>query len=68
MKCRKNTKSRNLKFVKTNKGKLLILSKFAVRDREKSRFMKEQESVRLLYGLEIKTPLIKLLLSGKILF
>ena len=68
MKCRKNTKSRNLKFVKTNKGKLLILSKFAVRDREKSRFMKEQESIRLLYGLEIKTPLIKLLLSGKILF
>ena len=58
--------SRNLKFVKTNKGKLLILSKFAVRDREKSRFMKEQESIRLLYGLEIKTTLIKLPLSGKI--
>ena len=45
-----------------------MLSKFAVRDREKSRFMKEQESIRLLYGLEIKTPLIKLPLSGKILF
>ena len=58
--------SRNLKFVKTNKGKLLILSKFAVCDREKSRFMKEQESIRLLYGLELKTTLIKLPLSGKI--
>ena len=72
LKCRKNTESKNPKFVKTNKGKLMVLSKYAVCDSKKSRFIKEQqstqESSRLLSNLGIKTALSKLPVLGDILF
>ena len=44
LKCRKNTKSENAKFVKTKNGKLVISSKFAVFDSKISKFIKEQEA------------------------
>ena len=38
----------------------MLLSKCAVRDSNKSRFVKEQEASGLLSSLGIKTPLIKI--------
>ena len=42
LKCRKNTESKNPRFAKTNKGKLMLLSNFMLCDSKKSRFIKEQ--------------------------
>ena len=44
LKCRKNTENKNQSLATTNKGKLIILSKCAVCDTKKSRFIKEQEA------------------------
>ena len=61
LKCRKNTESKNLKVVKTKKtGRIMLLSKCAVCDIKKSKFIKEQEASGLLSSLGIKTPLCKL--------
>ena len=49
-------------------SKALILSKFAVCDTKKSRFIKEQEASGLLSSLVIKTPLTKIPLVGPLLF
>ena len=54
LKCRKNTENKNLKVVKTRNGRIMILSKCAVSDSKKSRFIKEQEANRLLSSLGIK--------------
>ena len=44
--CRKNTKniSKNTEFVRTKNGRIIFLSKFAVRNNKKSKFLKEQEA------------------------
>ena len=39
-KCGRNTERKNLKVVKTNKRKLLLLSKFVVCDGKKSRYQR----------------------------
>ena len=57
LKCRQKTDSKNSKVAKTNKGKLIILLKYAVCDNKKSTFIKEQEANGLLSSLRIKTPL-----------
>ena len=44
MKYRKNTESKNPKVVRTKNGRIIILSKDAVSDNEKSKFIKEQEA------------------------
>ena len=54
LKCRKNTENKNLKVVKTRNGRIMVLSKCAVSDSKKSRFIKEQEANRLLSSLGIK--------------
>ena len=46
----------------------MLLSKCAVCDSKKSRFMKEQQEKKLLSSLGIKTPLNKISLLGEILF
>ena len=46
----------------------MLLSKCAVCGSKKSRFMKEQETKRLLSSLGLKTPLSKVPLLGDILF
>ena len=45
----------------------MILSKYAVCDSKKARFVEEQETSGLLSNLEIKTPLNKILSVGPLL-
>ena len=47
-KCRKNTKSKNPKVVRTKNGRIMPLSKCAVCDSKKLKFIKEQEASELL--------------------
>ena len=68
LKCKKNTESINPKVSKTKNGKTIILSKCAVCDNKKSKFIKEQQAKGLLSNLGIKTPLNKIPLLGDILF
>ena len=68
LKCRKNTESKNPKFVRTKNGRIMLLWKCDVCDSKKSKFMKEQEASRLLSSLAIKTPLRKIPLVDPLLF
>ena len=67
MMCRKDTENRNLKVIKIKNGRIMILSKYAVCDSKKARFVEEQETSGLLSNLEIKKPLNKILLVGPLL-
>ena len=58
LKCRKNTKSKNPKVAKN--GRIMLLSKCAVCDSIKSKFIKQQEASGVLSSLGIKTPLNKI--------
>ena len=53
---------------KTNKGMLITLSRFAVCDIIKLRFIKDEEACLLLSSLGIKRPLSKIPLVGRLLF
>ena len=68
LKCRKNTESINAKVLKTTNSKTMILSKCAICDSKKSKFIKEQQAKGLLSNLGIRTPLNKIPLLGDILF
>ena len=68
LKCTKNTESKNPKVVKTKTGRIMLLSKCAVRESTKSKFIKEQDISGLLSSLGIKTPLSKIPLVGSLLF
>ena len=68
LKCRKNTESKNLKFVRTKNERILLLSKCAVCDNKKSKFIKAQQGSGLLSSLGIKAPLSKIPLLGPLLF
>ena len=68
LKCRKNTKSKNLKVVRAKNRRIMLLSKCAVCDSKKSKFIIEQEASGLLSSLGIKTSLNKILLLGPLLF
>ena len=67
-KCRRNTESINRKVSKTTNGKAIILSTCAICGSKKSKFIKEQEAKGLLSNLGLRTPLIKILVLGDILF
>ena len=67
LKCRKNTETKNTNIVRTRNGKIMLLSKYAVCDSRKSKFIKEQEASWLLSSLEIKTSLSKIYLVGALL-
>ena len=67
LKCRKNTETKNTKVVRTRNGKIMLLSKYAVCDSRKSKFIKEQEASWLLSSLEIKTSLSKIYLVRAVL-
>ena len=64
LKCRKN----RIKSCKANNGRIMLLSKCAVCDNKKLKFVKEQEANGLLSSLGIKTPLNKIPLLGSLLF
>ena len=68
LKCRKYTKNINSQVSRTSNGKTMILSKCAICNSKKSRFIKEQEAKGLLSKLGIKTPLSKIPILGDILF
>ena len=55
LKCRKNTKSKNPRIAKTKNGRIMLLSKCAVCDSKKSKFIKQQEVSGLLSSGRIKT-------------
>ena len=57
LKSRKNTESKNPKVARTKNGRIMLLSKCAMCDSKKSKFIKEQEASGLLSSLGIKTPL-----------
>ena len=67
LKCRKNTESKNPKVEKKKKGRITLLSKCAMGDSKKLKFIKEQEASELLSRLGIKIPLSKISLVGPIL-
>ena len=64
LKCRKNTESKNTKFVKTKNRRIMLLPKFEVCGSKKSKFIKEEEASRLFRTLGIKAPLSKIHLVG----
>ena len=68
LKCKKNTESINSKVSKRTNGKTMMLSKCAICDSKKSKFIKEQQAKGLLSNLGIRTPLNKIPLLGDILF
>ena len=68
LKCTKNTKSKTPKVVKIKNRKIMILSKWAVCDSKKSRFIKEQGASGLFSTLWTKAPLSKIPLLGPLLF
>ena len=59
LKCKKNTENIDPKISSTSNGKATILSKCAICESEKSRFIKNQEANGLLRKLGIRTPLSK---------
>ena len=61
-KCRKNTKSKTPKIVRTMNGRIMLLSKFEVCNSKKTKFIEEQKAKRLLGGL----PRAKITILGDI--
>ena len=67
LKCKKYTKNIDPQ-VSTSNGKLMILSKCAMCNSKKSKFINQQEAKGLLSKLGIETPLSKKPILGDILF
>ena len=68
LKCRKDTENINPRVSKTSNGGTMVLSKCAICDSKKSRFVKNREAKGLLSNLGFRTPLSKVLILGNILF
>ena len=68
LKCRKDTENVNSRSLGTSNGIAMILSKCVICDDKRSRFIKNQETKRLLSNLGLKTSLIKVPILGNILF
>ena len=57
--CRKYTKNNNHKVVKNRQNRLMMQSNCATCNSKQSRFIKQQQAMRILSNLGIKTPLSK---------
>ena len=68
LKCRKYTENINPQFSGTSNGKIMILSKCAICNSKKFKFINQQEAKGLLSKLGIKTPLSKIPILDDILF
>ena len=68
LECWKNTESKNPKVGRTKNGSIMLLSKCAVCDTQKSKFIKEQGASGFLSSFRIKTPLSEIPLVGLLLF
>ena len=53
--CKKDTENINIKIVRTKNNRLMMLSKCAIFNNKKSRFIKEQEARGLLSNLGVRT-------------
>ena len=59
LKCRNNTESKNPKVVRTENGRVMLLSKCAVCNSKKLEFLWEQDSTGLLSNfLGVKVPIL----------
>ena len=67
-KCRKNTQSKNPKFVRNKNERIMLLSKSTACDSKKPKLIKRQEANGLSSSLAIQTPLSKISLLGPLLF
>ena len=67
LKCRKDTENINRRVSKTSNGRTMLLSKRAICENKKSRFIKNQEANQL-SNLGIRTSLSKVPLLGDVLF
>ena len=56
LKCRKSTENINPRVSKTSNGRTIVLSKCAICDSKKSRFIKNKEARGLLSNLSVRTP------------
>ena len=68
LKCKKSTESIDPNISGTSNGRTMILSKCAICDSKKSKFIKKQETKELLSNLGIRTPLDKIPILGDVLF
>ena len=59
--CRKNIENKNPKIIKTEIGRITLLSKWEVFDSKNSKFIKEREASIVLSSLGTKTLLGKIL-------
>ena len=57
--CKKYTENTNPKIVRNRQNRLMIQSNCANCGNKKYRFIKEQQAIRILSNLGIKTPLSK---------
>ena len=64
LKCRKKTENKYPKVVRTENGRITLLSKCQASDSKKLKFIKEQEASGLLNSLGIKTFLSKIPVLG----
>ena len=60
MSCKKDTENINPKMVRTKNNRLMMLSKCAICNNKKYKFIKKQEARGLLSNLGIRTPLSKI--------
>ena len=56
LKYRKNAESKTSNVARTKNGETMLLSKCALQNSQKSKFIKEQKASKLLSTLGIKTP------------
>ena len=68
LKCKKHTKNINPQVSSTSNGKMVIVSKCAICNSKKSKFIKKQDAKGLLSNLGNKTPLSNIPVLGDILF
>ena len=68
LKCRKNSENINPRVSKTSNGRTMVLSKRAIWNSKKSRFIKKQEAKGLLSNLGVRKPLSKVPILGDFLF
>ena len=68
LKCRKNSENINPRVSKTSNGRTMVLSKCAIWNSKKSRFIKNQEAKGLLSNLGVRKPLSKVPILGDFLF
>ena len=68
LKCKKDTEHINPSVLSTSNGRTMILTKCAICDSKKSRFIKNQEAKGLLSKLGIRIPLTKVPILGDVLF